>query len=65
MRFQFRAYLPIYEYGDPDNGGAETVYGRTTYSTVQDLFDLEPEAIDYFEVEGEINIPDRKECGAV
>jgi hypothetical protein len=64
MKFQYGGFVPIYEYGDPENGGAGTVFGCTVYSNLQDLFGFEPDAIDYFEVEGTVSIPD-KQCGAV
>jgi hypothetical protein len=64
MKFTYRGYVPIYEYGDPEQGGAGTAFGSSVYSNLQDLFGFEREAIDYFEVEGVVTIPDNQ-CGAV
>jgi hypothetical protein len=63
MKFKYRAYIPIFEYGDPETG-AGTKFGHVHYASLQDLFGFEQNAIDYFEVEGEVTIPD-KQCGAV
>lgn len=42
--------LPVFELGDKEGTGA--TFGIQLFSSVQDVYGFEPEAVDYLEVEG-------------
>lgn len=45
-------FIPVYKLGDPISGHDASL-GGTLYSSTDNLFALEPDAIDYLEVSGE------------